>query len=72
MHDVVGCNHCGYVARRDSFEGERLACPQCGIGLIDMAMEAARRLVSARRKADQRRSDAKKIAELGLDADAVA
>jgi DNA-directed RNA polymerase subunit RPC12/RpoP len=68
MPDVVGCSRCGYVARRDSLEDSGHRCPDCGTALVVMAIETARRLVVARRRADKRRSDAAKAAEVGLDA----
>jgi hypothetical protein len=71
MPDLVGCNRCGYVARRDSFEGARRKCPHCGTGLEDMPVEVARRLAKARRKADQRRSEEAAAAEIGLEAAAL-
>jgi hypothetical protein len=65
-NEIIGCTRCGWVSRPDLFEDEAPACHQCGGALQQMGLSYARRLVSARRRADKRRSDAAKAAEVGL------
>lgn len=63
---ILGCILCGWVVRADLFEDETPACLDCGGALREMDLEQARRLVGARRRADDRRHAARKAAELGL------
>jgi hypothetical protein len=64
---LVGCRRCGLVARRDSELAEAGRCPECGAGLGELALGEARALVMARRRAEQRRDQESKAAEVGLD-----
>lgn len=63
---IIGCVMCGWVARSDLFEDERPACRDCGGPLQEMELGNARRLVAARRRADERRRAAQNAAEVGL------
>jgi hypothetical protein len=63
---IIGCIVCGWVARADLFESEKPACLDCGGELQEMDLDHARRLVGARRRADERRLAAQSAAELGL------
>jgi hypothetical protein len=63
---IIGCILCGWVARADLFESESPACLDCGGPLQEMELGNARRLVGARRRADERRRAAQNAAELGL------
>jgi hypothetical protein len=65
--EMIGCNRCGWVARPDLFEGSHDECPQCTARLQAMSISQARGLVVARRRADRRRSEAQRAAEMGLD-----
>ena len=64
---VLGCARCGWVARPELFEGAAPICTNCGEPLSQMGLPHARRLVAARRRADERRVAAAKAAEVGLD-----
>lgn len=63
---IIGCIMCGWVARPDLFEDQRPACLDCGGPLQEMDLGNARRLVAARRRADERRRAARNAAEIGL------
>ena len=63
---IIGCILCGWVARADLFEDETAACIDCGGPLREMEVSHARRLVAARRRADERRRAARNAAEVGL------
>jgi hypothetical protein len=63
---IVGCTRCGWVARPDYFATERPFCVECGGILEPMRLEVARKLVSARRRAERRRTEARVAAEIGL------
>jgi hypothetical protein len=65
--EIVGCARCGWVARPDLFEEKAPVCVECGGLLQEMGLSYARRLVTARRRADKRRSDAAKAAQVGLN-----
>jgi uncharacterized protein with PIN domain len=65
--DLVGCRRCGIVARWDSEIAETGHCPECGARLGEVPIEEARAMVGARRRAEQRRHDENKVAEVGLD-----
>jgi hypothetical protein len=63
---IIGCILCGWVTRADLFEDEDPACVDCGGPLREMELGQARRLVAARRRADERRRAARNAAEIGL------
>jgi hypothetical protein len=65
--EIVGCALCGWVTRPETFEGADPVCLECGGPLRAMDLGSARRLVRARRRADERRRAAQNAAELGLD-----
>ncbi len=67
MEKILGCARCGWVARPELFEGAAPTCAHCGEALVRMSLPHARRLVAARRRADERRTAAAKAAEFGLD-----
>jgi len=48
------------------FEGADPVCLECGGPLREMELGQARRLVAARRRADERRRAARNAAEVGL------
>jgi hypothetical protein len=64
--EMIGCNCCGWVARPDLFEGPHDKCPQCAARLQAMSISQARGLVIARRRADRRRTEMQRAAEMGL------
>lgn len=66
MNGMVACLRCGAVARVDSFEGARRRCPECDGDMTRVTAEAARKLVAARRLADERRRREEVSAEIGL------
>jgi Zn finger protein HypA/HybF involved in hydrogenase expression len=65
--ELGACHHCGYVELRQTHEEGVKRCPHCARPMAEIALSQARELVRRRREADQRREDAAKVAELGLD-----
>jgi hypothetical protein len=65
--EIVGCRRCGWVARPELFEGAAPECLLCSGPLHRMEPAYARRLVLARRRADERRAAIAMAAEVGLE-----
>lgn len=57
---------CGWVARPELFEDGTPSCVDCGSPLVELDVAYARRLVSNRRRADERRLQQRVSEELGL------
>lgn len=64
---LVACRSCGIVARLDSFEDGVPRCPTCARDMGAITLDAARHLVSARKRADRRREQVQRRAEVGLN-----